>query len=232
MKRKKKIIKISIIFIIFILLVLSYKIYIRNKYVTKDFESLDLSHVDSIMIVAHPDDEILWGGSHLLDGNYLVVCITAGDNATRAKEFLKVMKETNDIGIMLGYPDKTFFRRNSWHSISDNISEAVTKLLALKKWKAIVTHNPEGEYGHIHHVMTSNIVTDIYKDKYIDRDNLYYFGNYYKKSEIGSASNSLTEICNNNYNKKLSIIKNIYTSQDFLWNKFGHMMRYENFYKY
>lgn len=30
------------------------------------------------MIVAHPDDETLWGGSHLIDDNYLVVCMSNG----------------------------------------------------------------------------------------------------------------------------------------------------------
>ena len=31
---------------------------------------------ESLMIVAHPDDETIWGGSHLLKGHYLVVCLT------------------------------------------------------------------------------------------------------------------------------------------------------------
>ena len=25
---------------------------------------------ESLMIVAHPDDETIWGGSHLINGNY------------------------------------------------------------------------------------------------------------------------------------------------------------------
>jgi len=232
MKTKKLVFVIAIIIILFFISITTYHFYVISKYVTKDFQTLELSKVDSIMIVAHPDDEIMWGGSHLIDENYLVVCITAGNNAKRAKEFLKAMKETNDIGIMLGYPDKTFFRRNHWHNVSDNISNDVTKLLALKKWKVIVTHNPEGEYGHIHHIMTSKIVTDDYKNKYIENDNLYYFGDYYKKREIENVSNSLTKISTDNYNKKLDIIKRGYTSQDFLIEKFGHMIKYENWKKY
>ena len=27
---------------------------------------------ESLMIVAHPDDETIWGGSHLINGNYTV----------------------------------------------------------------------------------------------------------------------------------------------------------------
>lgn len=35
---------------------------------------------ESLMIVAHPDDETIWGGSHLINGNYTVLCITNGNN--------------------------------------------------------------------------------------------------------------------------------------------------------
>ena len=38
---------------------------------------------ESLMIVAHPDDETIWGGSHLTNGNYTVLCITNGNNKKR-----------------------------------------------------------------------------------------------------------------------------------------------------
>ena len=40
----------------------------------KDFDQIDYKESQKLMIVAHPDDETIWGGSHLLEGNYLVVC--------------------------------------------------------------------------------------------------------------------------------------------------------------
>ena len=39
----------------------------------------------SLMIVAHPDDETIWGGSHLINGNYTVLCITNGNNKKEKK---------------------------------------------------------------------------------------------------------------------------------------------------
>ena len=42
----------------------------------------------SLMIVAHPDDEAIWGGSHLMNGNYTVLCITNGNNKKRKKTFV------------------------------------------------------------------------------------------------------------------------------------------------
>ena len=53
-------------------------------------------------------------------------------------------------------------------------------ILGYKKWNKIVTHNPEGEYGHIHHKMTNQIVTKECKKKDLTK-NLYYFAHYYKK---------------------------------------------------
>lgn len=40
-----------------------------------------------MMITAHPDDETLWGGGHLLEGEYLVVCMTHGWNEKRRTAF-------------------------------------------------------------------------------------------------------------------------------------------------
>ena len=231
-KIRKKLIVILAIILALILLIVGYNIYVKNKYVSRDFNNLDLSGVDSIMIVAHPDDEVIWGGSHLLEGNYLVVCITAGNNQIRAEEFLKAIKATGSKGIMLGYPDKTFNKRNDWKKVDTDIEKDVETLLSLKKWKVIATHNPEGEYGHIHHIMTSRIVTDVYKEKYQSLDNLYYFGNYYNKSKIGAVEKNLIPISDDNYQKKVDIIKNIYKSQYFIMDKFGQMVKYENWTKY
>ncbi len=40
---------------------------------------------ESLMIVAHPDDETIWGGSHLINGNYTVLCITNGNNKKKKR---------------------------------------------------------------------------------------------------------------------------------------------------
>ena len=62
---------------------------------------LDLTGITHLMIVAHPDDETLWGGAHIADGGYLVVCITNGYNATRSAEFQAVMQASNNVGLIL-----------------------------------------------------------------------------------------------------------------------------------
>ena len=44
---------------------------------------IDNSKADKLMIVAHPDDDVIWGGAHLMDGDYYVVCITNGKQSLK-----------------------------------------------------------------------------------------------------------------------------------------------------
>ena len=54
----------------------------------------------SLMIVAHPDDEILWGGASLSHHRYVVVCMTNGDHPIRSVEFERVMLRSGKESMM------------------------------------------------------------------------------------------------------------------------------------
>ena len=192
-----------------------------------DYHFWDLKDIDRIMIVAHPDDETIWGGAHLLKEKYLVVCITCGTNTKRVKEIERVLKETGDALIMLHYPDKVLGKRSSWEKEYPFIQREIEDILSQKKWKEIVTHNEKGEYGHQHHIMTHDIVTSTAK-KIKQTGNLYYFGTYYSKKKIGLAKNSIEEKL---LEKKWELIK-MFSSQSFVQTRFDHMFPYENFQKY
>ena len=44
---------------------------------------------NKVMIVAHPDDELIFGGAELIQNKgYKVICITNQDNIQRKKEFV------------------------------------------------------------------------------------------------------------------------------------------------
>lgn len=203
---------------------------INNYYDIDEFEistldKMNLSNVNKLMIVAHPDDETIWGGAHLAEDDYLVVCITNGDNEIRNKEFFKVLDVSADNGIMLRYPDKTRGERDSWDRVRTKISADLEKIISYKEWELVVTHNPKGEYGHAHHIMTNNIVTNIMKD---DLDRLYYFGKYYKASKIGEVEDTLKRIEDkNSIEIKNEMIKQ-YASQESVTDSLSHMFPYEN----
>ncbi len=222
-------------FVLIILVVVSLIImgsgiyfYYHNLYkVNKDFSQIDLSDVDNLMIVAHPDDELLWGGGHLIEDNYLVVCITCGSSKIRVNEFTKVMNKTNDEYIMLGYPDKTNGERDNWNTVRDDIAKDLKDIIALKDWNMIVTHNPDGEYGHIHHKMTSKITTDVTTDK----NKLYYFGHYYSKSNLINNINDMVPLNDDILKQKKNLI-GLYKSQSFIQTYFDQMNPYEEWINY
>ena len=85
----------------------AYVTGIRSSHVTvKELDSLQLEDCTKLMIVAHPDDETIWGGAHLADKGYFVVCLTDGYNKTRRNEFQNTIKESGNKGLILRYPDK------------------------------------------------------------------------------------------------------------------------------
>ena len=66
---------------------------------------------ESLMIVAHPDDETIWGGSHLINGNYTVLCITNGNNKKRKKEFMNIIRQR--VSVITGSLVKRIFKEKS-----------------------------------------------------------------------------------------------------------------------
>ena len=53
-----------------------------------EIKRMDLNKYKKLMIVAHPDDESLWGGNGLYHEKYLVVCMTCGVDEKRVEELL------------------------------------------------------------------------------------------------------------------------------------------------
>ena len=233
---KKRIIIISSIIVVLVLV--SFVFYMnRNKKeidhstdylnsrenVSYYLNNIDLDNVDNLMIVTHPDDDIIWGGSHLLDDNYLVICVTCGVVQKRVDEFKSVMNKTDDEYIMLGYPDLTNGKRDNWDTSYDKIKTDLKKIIDYKDWNIVVTHNPEGEYGHKQHIMTNEIVTSI-----APKNKLMYFGKYYKKDEVPT---DLDEISEKNYKTKIDVLAPLYASQKII-EPFGQMLNHEKWVSY
>lgn len=190
-----------------------------------DLTALDLSSTKHLMIVAHPDDETLWGGAHLLESGYLVVCITNGTNKTRSEEFQSVMKQSGNVGLILSYPDKTAGKRDNWMHIRTQLQADLDKIITYKPWDDIVTHNAAGEYGHIHHKMTHQLVTAIYDTNELQMP-LYVFGKYYRAAVLPDVKNTLTPISANALMEKEALLS-LYISQTATANALSHMNPYE-----
>lgn len=193
-------------------------------------DSAKAASIEDVMIVAHPDDETLWAGKHIKDKKYLIVCLTNGNNKTRSKEFAKAMELTGNYGIMLSYPDKTNNEKDNWKTVKDSIRKDIRYILNYKDWNSITTHNPEGEYGHIHHKFTNMMVTNECARLNIT-NKLEYFGRYYKSGYLlnHKISGQLDMV---DAQAKENLMSNSYPSQAYAHKIFGHMIPYEEFISY
>lgn len=203
-----------------------------SQVTAETLDNLNLARTDRLMIVAHPDDETLWGGSHLLDGGYLVVCLTNGSDDVRSKEFEKVVTMSGNIPLILNYPDKVYGSRDNWDDSAKNIQKDIETILTYKNWKMVVTHNPEGEYGHIQHKKTSSITVQAYLNTGSNRKfSLFFFGDYYKATKIKNADKELLKMSDGDLQRKKQLLSE-YDSQEDTIEKFSHMLPYENWKEY
>ena len=137
----------------------------------KAFENYQIS---KLMIIAHPDDEMIFGGGELIKHGpeYKVICLTNKSNKIRSKEFKKVMKELK-VGAweIYDYEDSIYSTEEVYN---------IECTLLSRNWEKIVTHNPIGEYGHPQHRSVFNFIKQ-YINKGILDDILHVFGKSEKK---------------------------------------------------
>jgi LmbE family N-acetylglucosaminyl deacetylase len=116
---------------------------------------------DKLLVVAHPDDELLWGGANLvLEPGWHVVCSTNLNNPVRSAEFYKTMSWCNVLKYdMYSVEDKYTEEEAEADRLYDGTPfDSALQELAKKSWKLVLTHNDKGEYGHEHHRKVNRMV--------------------------------------------------------------------------
>lgn len=224
MKKFKILWVFCLIIIVFVVLFLLGGNLHNNRKMLSRISPNDYDGYDNLMIVAHPDDETLWGFSNLERKKFLVVCVTCGRNKVREKEIENAMKLTDDKLISLGYTDKFLNRRSKWRFSYNNIKYDLDTIIKLKKWNVIITHNKDGEYGHMHHKMIHDMVES-------ERlSNLSYFGKYYTKRKmlfLDKKKLDMYRLDDKTLMDKKRVLEK-YKSQKKVKNMFAHMIPYEN----
>ena len=167
---------------------------------------MDLTVIDKLMIVAHPDDESLWG-RRVAQGKRLARYLCYKWRQRNAKkEFQSVMEYVEAEYEIWDYEDK-------WNGDFDRpeLVKDLQRVIGLRQWKKIVTHNLDGEYGHTQHKALSEIVHNLVKT------DLYVFGNPEKRGELLPFAIA---------RKKYHML-GFYASQEFVIEEFREAIPYE-----
>jgi len=118
-------------------------------------EALDSPESDKLMVVCHPDDEMIFGGSALLsEKGWRVVCLT---NQRSEQRLIEIEKSMHRCGIM-DYVIHDLEDKIEIPLDEEGIRSIISEEIDSKDWKIIVTHNSIGEYGHPHHYQVHNEV--------------------------------------------------------------------------
>lgn len=166
---------------------------------------------DKLLIVAHPDDELLWGGANLLrEPGWLVVCATNAQHPFRSKEFAKSMSFCNATKFNMYTVNDVYTEDDA---ISDRLFvgsdfENTVADLAKKSWKLVLTHNEEGEYGHAHHKSVHRLVLKYFPDaKTFEASRPLHPELLEVKRSCGVFYSKSQDICRKMFEKKYDVLR-------------------------
>jgi hypothetical protein len=127
------------------------------------------------IIVAHPDDEIIWSGGLILqhpEWQWTVLSLSRADDPDRRPKFERVCSLLNIHGFISDLDDGNPLRPISpRREIGRRIIEHLTSVV----WNLCITHGANGEYGHLRHRETHNEVISLIEDGILDCDELWTF---------------------------------------------------------
>jgi len=127
------------------------------------------------VIVAHPDDEILWAGGTIMSHpswKCFIVCICRGSDPERAPRFCKTLNILQAQGIMGDLndgPEQSPLDENELES-------TIIRLLPATNFDLIITHNSTGEYTkHLRHEEVNKAVITLWHSGKIVVNELWTF---------------------------------------------------------
>lgn len=115
----------------------------------------------ALCIVAHPDDCVIFAYSYMYNHpelDWTVCYLTYTADSPRGQEFVKFWQarnvKTKFLGFVDDYKDQQTQQLNFWYGLD---AEAECWDVA-KDFDLVLTHDAEGDYGHIHHRVVHNSV--------------------------------------------------------------------------
>jgi len=128
-------------------------------------------------VVAHPDDCIIFARPFIerySEFEWTILYLTYRSYDPRAMEMTAYWRRRNVSTVNLGFTDD--YRDMENNLVSFNTEQARREIFNISsRYDLILTHNADGDYGHIHHTFVSNSVQSVPKPK-------VYFANYQQQT--------------------------------------------------
>ena len=131
--------------------------------------------MNAAIIVAHPDDEIIWAGGFVLqhrDWDWCVLALCRADDPDRAPKFRRVCELIGVDGAISDLDDSNPLQPIDPHS---EIGGRVLERLGGREWDLVLTHGPNGEYGHERHRQTHQVVAALVECGELRTERLWTF---------------------------------------------------------
>jgi LmbE family N-acetylglucosaminyl deacetylase len=169
---------------------------------------------NAVVIVAHPDDEILWAGGMILmhpDWKWTIAVLCRASDPDRSVKFNSVIKELGANGKMADLDDSP--EQSPIDGL--DVQKAIISLLPKKHFDVVITHSPFGEYTrHIRHEEVNRAVIVLWENGNIKSNEIRLFayedgGNSYLPRPINNAHNMI-KLPDTIWQKKYSIITQLY----------------------
>ena len=155
---------------------------------------------DAVLFIAHPDDDTLFFHTFINQIKPYVCLMTDGWSLRRIPSFIKAM---HLYGVKFrAYPLDSKDKRTK------KLEKHVQRIMKIKKFLIIATHNSTGEYGHEEHIRVHNAVFQ------------YAYNNHIHSVLCPVDNNRIQQfpLDQETVNEKNFIFSNIYTTESWVLN--------------